>query len=455
MSAIDDEMPPWPEMQHPADSVVHVDASRAGPTPPHSLEAEREVLAAVLVNSTALAPVLELAPHEFYFERHQHIRVALGSLHERGIPIDPVTLHQALKDAGKYERIGGARAIGELLDRAGTVANVEHYCATVRRKAAARAMIDTARAIEVAGYQGAADDDTETYLASSQESVRVAVEGFGPIAKPKTRVEILADYAERVRNPEQSPRIRTSIERLDRHCNGGLRRGWLVILQAAAKVGKSSLVTNGIAPAAMSDGLAAHIVTLEMSPDETIARWIARETDGHVPTGVQERGDLTASQWGRFAEAQDRVAGWRWSFDERASSLDLIAASARRQKRTDGLDLLIVDGLTQVSNGLANRTEDIDTTTRGLRRLAVELDAVVCLCVHVDKDAAVMGRPGLYAARGSSSVANDCNLLLVPFRDPQDDRAGLKIFGRSVKQAEWEMGSLTFNGARMAFEEVM
>ncbi len=183
------EPPSWDDIPFPGDddpqaptvAAPFAPTGRAGPTPPHSIEAERECLAAPVVDAKALERLVKtgLTPADFYSERHRLIFAAMLVMRERQTPIDPVLLQQALIDAGVYERVGGARAIGELLDRAGTVTNLEHYAAVVRRKAAARALIDAARSIEVAGHQGA-DDELDAYMAQSAEALRQATDRFRP-----------------------------------------------------------------------------------------------------------------------------------------------------------------------------------------------------------------------------------------------------------------------------------
>ncbi|MFT7580931.1 MAG: replicative DNA helicase, partial [Myxococcota bacterium] len=143
---------------------------REGLSLPHSLEAEREVLAAVLVDPASMDTLLEtLRGDDFYYERNGMIFEAFSALHERSSSIDPVTVREALKDRGQWEKIGGARAIGELMDRSGTVAHVEHYCEIVRKKADIRRMIEVARTIETDGLQDI--EDVEEFLDQAERSV--------------------------------------------------------------------------------------------------------------------------------------------------------------------------------------------------------------------------------------------------------------------------------------------
>jgi phosphoribosyl-AMP cyclohydrolase len=54
------------------------------------------------------------------------------------------------------------------------------------------------------------------------------------------------------------------------------------------------------------------------------------------------------------------------------------------------------------------------------------------------------------------SIAADCDAMLIPLRDAQDEtRAGLNLAGfRHGAPKRWDVGALTFSGARMTFEEV-
>jgi hypothetical protein len=179
-------VPPWHDGPHPVESddqpmrIEHhakperLDASTSAPTPPHSLDAEREVLAAVFGSPSAMSIIGPmLTPQDFYAERHQAIFAAFVAMTDRGIAIDPVTLTQALKDRGQWERVGEMRGISALLDRIGTVANLGHYCAIVCDKARLRRVIDAARHIDIAAHQDV--DDVNAFVAHADLSFGAAM----------------------------------------------------------------------------------------------------------------------------------------------------------------------------------------------------------------------------------------------------------------------------------------
>lgn len=420
----------------------------------HDVEAERDVLAAVmLVDPEESRRVLGLVPMEaWYSERHRAIAEAMHDVAAEGLVVEVVSVSIAMKAAGTWERWGGARCISELLDHVGVVSNVDHYAAEVVAKWRLRQALEAATEIQASVVAG---DDVAEVAARARARLDALAE------RPEVEVPFasrVTAYVAELGQPEAlRPRLGTGIPELDRRLNGGLVAGQLVVIQAAGKVGKTLLACNGIIPAtcgALMRPGAALLVSLEMGEGEHMARWLARETGGYVPTVAQEKRNLQPEQWAAMNEAADRIARWRLSYDNRSRSMDAIAAAARAAKKRHGdLSLVVVDGLTQVSNPdlEGNRTADIDYTTRGLKQLAVELDAVVVLTVHVDKNAATSGKVGLYDGRGSSGPANDANVVLIPFRDGA--QSGVRIFGRSVPEGEMELGSLCADWARMAFVE--
>lgn len=75
---------------------------------PYSLEAERSVLAAVLLDPGLLVQVSNrLDPDDFYSERHRRIFQAMGILSDRETPIDLRNLAHRLEQEGDLDDLGG------------------------------------------------------------------------------------------------------------------------------------------------------------------------------------------------------------------------------------------------------------------------------------------------------------------------------------------------------------
>ena len=76
--------------------------------PPHSDDAERSVLGAVMKNKEALFDVLEiLTPEDFYSEIHKEIFGAVRDLNRASSPVDVLTVSEELKKRKTFEMVGG------------------------------------------------------------------------------------------------------------------------------------------------------------------------------------------------------------------------------------------------------------------------------------------------------------------------------------------------------------
>ena len=66
--------------------------------PPHSIEAEKSVLGAVLLDRDAVVAVVEfLRPEHFYEEKHRNIFEVVIDLYQGREPVDVVSVAEGLK----------------------------------------------------------------------------------------------------------------------------------------------------------------------------------------------------------------------------------------------------------------------------------------------------------------------------------------------------------------------
>src|SRR5437868_13420713 len=92
--------------------------------PPSSVEAERAVLARILLDPLVCDDVaLALRMEDFYDEGHQRLYRQMLRMHEEGRAIDPTLLVERLIAAGELELIGGPSYLGKLFQGAVTAAH--------------------------------------------------------------------------------------------------------------------------------------------------------------------------------------------------------------------------------------------------------------------------------------------------------------------------------------------
>lgn len=146
-------IPNQPTTEHPPDPQPPVDTHtqnghqprRATPaaTPPHDLDAERNLLGAILLgNHQALTLIDDQA---FYAPGHAHIANALRTLIADDRPVDPVTLADELRTRGLLEQAGGTPTLATLLYDAPAAAAGPAYAHIINRH-------HRARTLEAAGH---------------------------------------------------------------------------------------------------------------------------------------------------------------------------------------------------------------------------------------------------------------------------------------------------------------
>lgn len=152
-------------------------------TLPHSIDAERAILGAILKNNSALTVAIEkITPADFYHRHHQIIFAAMLEMHEAENAIDLITLVEYLLMKNKLEAIGGAAVISSLEDGIPHVTNVPHYAAIVKEKSQIRSIIQGTQLIQNKALEGMI---TANELAADLDVlVRLGANGNGH-GKPK------------------------------------------------------------------------------------------------------------------------------------------------------------------------------------------------------------------------------------------------------------------------------
>jgi hypothetical protein len=125
----------------------------AGRPPPHDLEAERAVLASVLLNGTEVLDEIAHAvrPADFYSDQHGLIYSTALELRADNQPIDLVTVAGRLRDREQLQRVG-TPYLAQLVAETPAIANVTTHAVRLTTLAKDRAVIAEAQRIVAEGY---------------------------------------------------------------------------------------------------------------------------------------------------------------------------------------------------------------------------------------------------------------------------------------------------------------
>ena len=105
-------------------------------TLPNNIEAEANVLAAMLLSSEVVEEALvELLPDDFYRPAHKTLFLAMHDMYDRNLPIDSISLIDYLSSIDKLEAVGGEAYILELMGRTLSLVSWQYHAGIVRRDA--------------------------------------------------------------------------------------------------------------------------------------------------------------------------------------------------------------------------------------------------------------------------------------------------------------------------------
>ena len=165
---------------------------------PHSLDAEKAVLGAVLVQPELLTTARAvLAGAEFFRDAHRRVFAAMVALSDRGEAIDFITLKEQLARTGHLDEVGGPSYLAALTDGMSRSVNVEHYARIVRDHATRRVLIQAASTIRAAAHDGARD---VTHVAAEAQALLAGTATMAAVAVMATSLPALLARVTGMRN---------------------------------------------------------------------------------------------------------------------------------------------------------------------------------------------------------------------------------------------------------------
>jgi replicative DNA helicase len=409
--------------------------------PPANLEAEQALLGAVLVNNAAYHRVGDfLLPEHFAEAVHGRIYERIGKLIERGQIANPVTLKNVFDQDGALAEIGGGAYLARLAAAVITVVNAEDYARTIHDLYLRRQLIEVGETVVNDAYRHDTGLDAAEQIQGAEKRLFDLAEtgrmegGFQPFLRSLTTAITMAEAA--FKRSGKTTGVSTGFTDLDKLL-GGLHPSDLVILAGRPSMGKTALATNiGFNAAKLykpiktpdgrivaEDGAVVGFFSMEMSAEQLATRVLAEESG--ISGDRIRRGDVSHDDFDKFVQASQRLASVPLYIDDTpALSIAALRTRARRLKRQQGLDLIIVDYLQLMqagpsARGPENRVQEISEITRGLKAVAKDLNVPVIALSQLSRavEQREDKRPQLADLRESGSIEQDADAVMFVYRD--------------------------------------
>jgi replicative DNA helicase len=393
---------------------------------PVSLEAERSILGAILLdNSLYDQAAAHIDADHFSLDAHRRIYARMRDLQETGRPVDMITLVEELDRRKEVEAIGGVAYLSSLIDGVPERPSIEHYVHIVRNKALLRGLINVAQNAIAEAIEHS--DEAEEVLGRAEQAIFQLSENRmeqGFMQVPDIIKGSFGSLEELLERGQEITGLETHYELLDK-LTSGLQPSDLIIIAARPSVGKTAFAMNIAENAAVMDGKVIGVFSLEMSREALLMRMIS--SHAQVDSKALRQGFRSKDDIRKLTEAVERLSHAKLFIDDTPGiSLSEMRAKARRLKRQEGLDLLIVDYLQLMSAApiggkrFENRTQEVSAISRGLKALAKELKVPVVALSQLSRAPESRGgdhRPQLSDLRESGSIEQDADVVAFIFRE--------------------------------------
>ena len=397
--------------------------------PPHSVEAEQSVLGGLLIDNMAWDRAGDqVSEGDFYRFEHREIFSAIAGLINGSKPADVITVFEQLQSNGKAEACGGLAYLNALAQSVPSAANLRRYAEIVRERAILRKLISASDEIATNAFnpQGRAVsqilDEAEGKIFKIGEEGSRNKQGF--IGIDKLTAQLIDRVNELHENgAEEVTGVRTGFFDLDR-MTAGLQKGDLIILAARPSMGKTALAINIAEAVAVNEGLPVLVFSMEMGAAQLALRMIG--SLGRIDQSGLRTGKLRDDEWGRLAEAAERLSKAQLFIDESPAlnPAELRARSRRMARQFGGtLGLIVVDYL-QLMSGTGksdgeNRATEISEISRGLKALAKELQCPVIALSQLNRSVETRTdkRPMMSDLRESGAIEQDADVIMFIYRD--------------------------------------
>jgi replicative DNA helicase len=391
---------------------------------PHSLEAERSVLGACIVDREALNEVMEiLEAGHFYDLNHRAVFEAIWEMSTLDKPVDPLTLMEELSKRGISEKVGGQAFIAGLVEGVPTTANAGYHANIVRDKAIHRSLIQTGNDLVRLGYsedrevREILEEAEQAVFAISQDRNRQTYRSIGDVLPPAFQ-KIEEQYHS---SDQEVSGIQTPFSDFNR-LTGGFQAGSLNIIAARPSMGKTALAINFAQYLGVKESPKPVLIfSLEMSAEQLVQRMLGSEAMVNIHD--LRTGNIADQDWQHLTNGAGRLARAPIYIDDSSmlSTLEFRARCRRFKAKHQDLGLVVVDYLQLMSfhRRIDSKQQEVAEISRVLKGVAREVDVPVVALSQLSRAVEQRNekRPQLSDLRDSGAIEQDADMVLLLYRE--------------------------------------
>jgi len=404
----------------PASKRVNTERILGRSLPAH-VEAERSVLAALLLNNELVGRVIEvLFPDDFYSTAHKLIYQAVIDLDQQQKKTDLITLQDELTKKNQLETIGGIVYLISLQEDIPAMGLIDQHAQIIKEKSVLRQLITSSTQI-ISNCYTQNDNDIENVLDEAEKTIfqisnKRTCNSFVQLdIWLKKTFQHLSDIKSHSKGITGIP---SGYKKLD-SMTSGFQNGDLIVLASRPSMGKTAL-SLCIGSTGFHNNFTVGFFSLEMPAEQLVLRLLS--TKSEIPHHNIRNATITSDEWIELTNVAAQLAEMRLFIDDTPmlSIMDL-RAKARKLKAEHGLQFLIIDYLQLIHSNKKheNRHQEVSEISRSLKALAKELNIPVLALSQLSRavDGRMDKRPMLSDLRESGAIEQDADLIMFLYRD--------------------------------------
>lgn len=399
-----------------------------GVKPPNSVEFERLVLGAMLIENKGKEIGLSVFKDKweiFYDPRHLDIYRAIYELNEENKPVDLMTAIQHLKQKNRLEKAGGDHYIIELTMGVSSSAHLDYHAKIICEKYFLRKMIETATNISKKAYS----EDADTMDLLDKFSFEIG-KIYDYIVGQKAIKSAKDLHLELIENQKKglARGVKIPFEKMDNHFYGW-QPSDLIIIGARPGMGKSAYAMEN-AKCGAKNGFPTLVFSLEMANIQLHTRLVANELE--INAHKLRKHLLEEKDWQKMFNAQD-IENMPLYYEDSVFDLNSIISKSRVAKKELGIKFIVIDYLQLIeAKGKAEGNEKVAFISRRLKMLAKELNVPVMVLSQLSRNVEqrAIKRPQLSDLRDSGAIEQDADVIQFIYRP--------EYYGVEVWDCEWE-----------------
>lgn len=408
------------EHYRPKDESTNTD-QLVGKRLPSTIEAERAVLGALLLNDTYINQIAEqLTAEDFYSMPHKLIYQAILDIAQQHKRLDLVTLQDELSKRGHLESIGGILFLVSLQEDIPAVGLIDQHATIIKEKAVLRQLINSASTIinncytqNDKGIDAVLDNAEKTiFQISAKRSTQSFVQLNIWLKKTFQQLSNIKGHNKGVTG------VPSGYAKLDQ-MTSGFQNGDFIVLAARPSMGKTALALS-LAAHAAAQGTTVGFFSLEMGAEQLSLRLLSSESA--IAHQNIRNATITSDEWVELTSVAARLAEMKLFIDDTAmlNYMDL-RAKTRKLKSEHGLQLLVIDYLQLIhaTQRHENRHQEVSEISRSLKALAKEVNIPIIALSQLSRavDSRMDKRPMLSDLRESGAIEQDADLIMFLYRD--------------------------------------